>query len=440
MNRKGKWALSNEETSLEEHRKSLDKKDPMLNSKTPFQGIRFLEDLNLERKSVFLRLDLNIPLEFKDQKKEVDLDSISKNHRLQKVLPTLQYLLKKKCKIVIGAHLGRPKTKKDKKRLSLEPIAKSLGECLGQEEIFLTEEPLSSINKILLSGLKSPKQILMLENLRFDPSEEKNLASFAEIISKYVDVYVNEAFGVSHRRHASVDCLPRTMKQKAMGFLMKQEIEVLNKILDNKNPAALILGGNKVRDKIGLIESLMEKENFLLLVGGKMAYTFLSASGLFVDPVNVETDKLVLARDLFFNLKYQGKRLLLPLDHKILPIGKSEPLRVTEGPEIEKGWRGVDIGPKTLHLYKEALKGKDMVFWNGPMGIFEQEGAEEGTVQMVEALAKNKSFTVIGGGNSAVAAQKTKWEKHIDHVSTGGGASLEYFKEKSLPGIEALRT
>ena len=443
LERKRSLILSDQKTRAKEYQKNFQKKDLSMNSNFPFEGIHFLEDFHLEGKSVFLRLDLNIPLEFKVSKKgkekEVDLESISKNHRLQKVLPTLRYLLKKKCKIVIGTHLGRPKMEEDKKHLSLEPIARSLGDVLGQEEIVLSEEPVNSINKVLLSGLKSPKQILMLENLRFDEAEEKNLSSFAEILSECVDIYINEAFGASHRKHASIDRLPRAMNQKGMGPLMKREIEVLNEILNNQNSSVFLLGGNKVKDKVGLIKFLTKKENALLLMGGRMAYTFLSASGVFVDPVNVEKEKFMLARDLFFELKHQGKKFLLPLDHKVRPIGKTQPLRVTEGPEIEKGWLGVDIGPKTLHLYKESLMGKDMIFWNGPMGIFEQKGAEEGTFQMIEALAKSTAFTVIGGGNSAAAAQKTKWENDIDHISTGGGASLVYLQEKSLPGIEALK-
>lgn len=414
------------------------KKGQVLNSEFVFRDIRFLDDLEVERKSVFLRLDLNIPIK-RTLKNEVDDSLISKNDRLQKSLPTLRYLLERKAKVVIGAHLGRPKTKEDKERLSLEPIARNLRECLNLEEVLLTESPLSSASKVLLSGLKSPGQVLMLENLRWDISEEQNLSSLALILSECVDIYINDAFGASHRKHASLCNLPRSFQRRGMGFLMKKEIEVLNKISKSQDSFALILGGNKVRDKIGVIRSLVEKKrDFLLLVGGAMAYTFLLANGASVDPVNVEREKLEEARDLLYHLRRQG-RVLLPLDHRILPIGESGPLRLTEGPEIEEGWRGVDIGPKTIKLYRDSLQDRKVMFWNGPMGIFEKEGCEEGTFQMLDVLSKSDAFTVIGGGDSAVAAQKRECGEKMDHISTGGGASLEYLKAASLPGIEALR-
>ena len=431
--------LRTDEFHFHPHEKAYEA--PIKNLHPIFKNISLIEDLHVENKNVFLRLDLNIPFSKGNKEKQ-----IAQNLRIKMSIPTIENLLERKAKIVIGAHLGRPQTKKDQQNLSLEPIAKVLSECLKKDVLFV-EDPLSPALKVLLQSLKSD-QIIMLENLRFNSSEIKNDSHFAKKLSETVDIYINDAFGVSHRKHASIFELPQNMREKGMGFLMKQEIEMLNKILlDNNHQSSflLILGGRKVKDKINLIQKLMERKETRLILGGAMAYTFLSAKGVFMNPPLVEKSKVNYAKKLLHHLKRKGKKVLLPLDHKIIPYDKEGKItekhliRVTEGPQIPEGFKGVDIGPKTIQAYKEEIDKVKLIFWNGPMGIFEIEGFEEGTFKMIEALSKSEAFTMIGGGDSARAVQDSHFEDKINYISTGGGASLTYLEKSTLPGIEALR-
>lgn len=401
------------------------------------QGIKSIEDFDLKDQRVFIRLDLNVPMKGEPGSLEITDDT-----RIRAAIPTVKYALEKGAKVILASHLGRPEKEEDREKFTLEPVAERLGELLNCE-VILIEEPTSDAPKALLQGLKS-NQVLLLENVRFDKGETKNAAELANVIASYSDVYINDAFGASHRAHSTIDALPRAMKKRGVGFLIKKEIEALGGLLAGPaKPFIAVMGGSKVSDKIGVIEKMIESID-VFMIGGAMAYTFLAAKGLAVGKSRVEKDRLAFTRELIHRIETRGKKLLLPIDHIVaddfLVPTKIETLASESIPEDRLG---LDIGPKTRAMYREEILRAKTVFWNGPMGVFEKPEFAKGSYAVAEALAQlsEKGGTaIVGGGDSAAAAEASGFAGKMTHISTGGGASLEYLEGAALPGLEALRT
>jgi phosphoglycerate kinase len=394
--------------------------------------IRYIDELQLTGKRVFIRVDFNVPLEGK---------RVTDDTRIREALPTIRRALEMGGKIILASHLGRPKAGPDPK-LSLEPAATRLAELLGpKHEVILADDCVGDGVKKQLKEMKDG-QVLVLENLRFHKEEEANDEGFARELASLADVYVNDAFGTAHRAHASTAGMVPFVKEKAAGFLMKKEIEYLGRVLKSpEKPFVAILGGAKVSDKIKVIESLLPKVD-ALLIGGAMAYTFLKAQGIEVGKSRVEEDKLALATKILDAAQRLKTSLVLPVDHVVgtEPSDKSDK-RETPDRAIPADSMGLDIGPKTRAQYTQHIRGAKTVVWNGPMGLFEVDKFAEGTKVVAEAMANNKdAVTVIGGGDSAAAVQQMGYAEKMSHVSTGGGASLEFLEGITLPGIKALET
>ncbi len=391
-------------------------------------GIRSVEDFAVEDKRVFVRVDFNVPME-----KGV----ITDDTRLRAVEPTIEYLIKNGAKIILASHLGRPKGMQDRAKFSLESIAEYLTKRYDKE-VILVEDPASDAPKALLAGLK-PSQILLLENLRLDPREEENGRDLASRWAEYTDIYINDAFGASHRAHASIVGLPQLVEKKGIGFLMKKEIEMLDHVKEDVvHPFALIMGGAKVSDKIDLIENMIEKTD-VLVIGGAMAYTFLAAQNIPVGLSRVEKEKLNFARDLVGRMSARGKKLLLPIDHVVASHFESDEAEVTKGQAIASDKMALDIGPQTRALYANELAKCKTIFWNGPMGVFEREAYSKGTFAVAEAIINSGATSIVGGGDSASAAHASGLAEKFSHISTGGGASLEFLQGDKMPGLEALK-
>lgn len=391
------------------------------------KGIQTIRDFELKDQKVFLRLDLNVPLEN---------GQISDETRITASLPTIRYCLDKGAKLVIASHLGRPKSPDDKK-YSMEPVGKRLGELLGVEVILLEEAQSDTIK--LFQGKLKKNEIILLENVRFEKGETEDSSEFAERLAANTDIYINDAFGASHRAHTTISALPKLVKKKGIGFLIEKEIGMLDKLLEGAaKPYYAILGGAKVSDKIGVIESLMDKVDGFM-IGGAMAYTFLKAQNIPVGKSLVETEKLSYAREMLARLDARQKKVFLPVDHVISDDIKAVQGETTRGAPIPEGKMGVDIGPQTIDLYVQELKNAKTIFWNGPMGIFETPAFSKGTFAIAEALAKNTGTRIVGGGDSAAAAEASGFADQVTHISTGGGASLEYLQGDRLPGLEVLR-
>ncbi len=399
-------------------------------STSVLQGIKSIEQFKLDDQRVFLRLDLNTPLN-KD-------GSIADDTRIVAALPTISYALEKGAKLVLASHLGRPKTDEDKKKLSMEVIGKALQEKLGVE-VFIVEDPASDTPKALLAGLKA-KQVILLENLRFNPGEEKNSREFAHCIAEYTDIYINDAFGASHREHASIHALAGLIEKKGIGLLMKKEIEMLERIKSNpEKPFVAIMGGAKVSDKITVIEKLMDSVD-TLIVGGAMAYTFLAAKGIPIGSSRVEKDRVQFAKEVMRRFETRGKDLLLPVDHfASSSFDDLSDLALTTSEAIPEGKMGLDIGPKSIEIFRESLLKAKTVFWNGPMGVFERKELSQGTFGVAQAIADSPAMSVVGGGDSAAAANASGFADQFSHISTGGGAGLEFLEGIKLPGLEILR-
>ncbi|MCB0407817.1 MAG: phosphoglycerate kinase [Bdellovibrionales bacterium] len=397
-------------------------------SKT-LQGISSIEDFDLDDQRVFLRLDLNVPL--KDGK-------ITDDTRIQAALPTIRYAMEKGAKLLIASHLGRPKTETDKASLSMEPVARYLNDTLNCE-VMLIDDLRGDAAKALFQGLKS-NQIILMENLRFDPGEEKNDPTLAQTIASYIDVYINDAFGASHRAHMSVVGLPVLVEKKGLGFLMKKEIEMLDHVLEGgKSPFVAILGGAKVSDKITVIEKLIDKVD-ALIIGGAMAYTFLAAQKISIGNSLLEKEKVNFAKDLIHRMETRNIKLLLPVDHRVVTqFQNTDSLETTKNAAIADGKIAIDIGPQTEKLYASEIEKAKTIFWNGPMGVFETPEYASGTFAVAKAVAESSAMSIVGGGDSAAAAKESGYAKEMSHISTGGGASLEYLQGDKLPGIEALR-
>lgn len=394
------------------------------------EGIARVDQLDLKGKRVFLRLDLNVPL--------TEDGKISDETRIKAALPTIQHVIAEGGKLVMASHLGRPKKPEDRAKYSLEPVATRLSELL-EKEVILLEDPAGDGPKGLLATMRDD-QVILLENLRFHPDETKNGRTLPSAILEYTDVYVNDAFGACHRAHASIVGLNSEVSQQGVGFLISKEVEFLDQVLENHEaPFVAILGGAKVSDKIGVIENLIDEVD-TFIIGGAMAYTFLAGQGVPVGKSLVEENKKRFALELIERVKARGKKILLPMDHVIVPeFSEKSKKKVTSGSGIAEDWMAVDIGPKTIAQYAEEIAQAKTVFWNGPMGVFEVEEYASGTFSVAEAVANSASTSIIGGGDSASAVAASGLTEKMTHISTGGGASLEYLQGDALPGLEALR-
>jgi phosphoglycerate kinase len=393
--------------------------------------IRYIDDMQLTSKRVFIRVDFNVPLEGK---------RITDDTRIREALPTIRRALEMGGKVILASHLGRPKGPDPK--LSLEPAASRLSELLGSKhEVLLADDCVGDGVRKLVKDLKDG-QVLMLENLRFHKEEEANDEAFARELASFADVYINDAFGTAHRAHASTAGMVPFVKEKGAGLLMRKELEYLGGALKNPvKPFVAILGGAKVSDKIKVIESLLPKVD-ALLIGGAMAYTFLKAQGIEVGKSRVEEDKLSLATRMLEAAQRLRTALVLPIDHicGTEATDKGTPREVADR-AIPADLMGLDIGPKTRAMYAEHIRGAKTVVWNGPMGMFEVEKYAAGTRDVAMAMAANKdAVTIVGGGDSAAAVNDMGMASKLSHVSTGGGASLEFLEGRELPGVKALET
>ena len=387
-----------------------------------------IKDIDLKGKKVFVRCDFNVPLD--------ENGNITDNRRIEAALPTIKYLLEQNCKIILASHLGRPKGEVNPK-FSLKPVANELSKLLGKE-IKLAEDVVGPSAKELTSNVKEG-EIVLLENVRFDAREEKNDESLSKEFASMAEIFVNDAFGTAHRAHSSTAGIAEFLPAVS-GFLIEKELEFLGSALENpQRPFIAILGGAKVSDKLGVIESLLEKVD-TLIIGGGMAYTFFKSIGYSVGKSICELDKLDLAKELMEKAKQKNVKLVLPIDNVIAKeIAPDTENKVIDSDNIPDEWEGLDIGPKTVELFKEELKDAKTIIWNGPVGFSEYEIFANGTRSIAQALAeKEDAVTIIGGGDSAAAIEKMGLSDKMTHISTGGGASLEFLEGKKLPGIECL--
>lgn len=394
----------------------------MLNKKT-------VEDIKPQGKRVLVRCDFNVPL------KE---GTITDENRLVAALPTIKKLVADGAKVILCSHLGKPKGE-PKPELSLAPVAKRLTELLGKEVIFARDENVVGENaKKAVENMKDG-DIVLLENTRYRKEETKNGEAFSKELASLADIFVNDAFGTAHRAHCSNVGVTEYVDEAVVGYLMEKEIDFLgNAVNSPKRPFVAVLGGAKVSDKINVINNLLEKVD-TLIVGGGMAYTFLKAQGLAIGSSLLEEDKLDYALEMVKKAEEKGVKFLLPVDHVIGKEFKNdtESKVVTAEEGIDEGWSGFDIGPKTMEIYAEAVKDAKTVVWNGPMGVFEFDNFAKGTIAVAKALAEADATTIIGGGDSAAAVNILGFGDKMTHISTGGGASLEFLEGKELPGVAA---
>ena len=394
-------------------------------------AIRSLNDLAIGGKRVFMRVDFNVPLRDEDGKTSVGDDA-----RIRAALPSIRHCLDQGARLVLGSHLGRPKGK-SKPELSLEPVASHLAGLLDRE-VVLTDEPVGDGARKVVGDLRDG-QIALLENLRFHPGEEANEEGFARTLASYADVYVNDAFGTAHRAHASTAGMVPLVAERGAGFLVAKEIEFLSRLLgDVERPYLAVLGGAKVSDKIEVLEALLERVNGIL-IGGAMANTFLKAQGLAVGKSKIEEDKLPLARN--FLRKARDRQVTVHLPTDVICAGDLDAAEgtVKTAELIGHEDMALDIGPKTAEAYAMQISRAKSLFWNGPMGVFEKAPFAAGTLAVAKAFAGNReALSVVGGGDSAAAVAQMGVDDKISHVSTGGGASLEFVQGLTLPGIAAL--
>jgi phosphoglycerate kinase len=386
-----------------------------------------IKDINVTGKKVFVRVDYNVPMD--------EQLNITNDTRIRATLPTLNYLLEQNAALVIACHLGRPKGERVAK-FSVEPVAKRLAELIGKEVKFASDCVGPEAEKAA-STLK-PGEILLLENLRYHKEEEKNDPAFSKQLATLADVAVNDAFGVSHRAHASVEGITKYIETVA-GFLMEKEIKFVGQTVANpERPFVAIIGGAKVSDKIGVISNLLEKVD-TLIIGGGMAHTFDAAKGYEIGKSICEPDKYALALDLLKQAEAKGVKVVLPVDlviaDKFAPDANT---RIVDVDKVDPEWEALDSGPKTSELYAAALKDAKTVIWNGPMGVFEMDAFAKGTEAVAQAVADSSAISIVGGGDSIAALKKTGLSDKITHISTGGGATLEFLEGKTLPGIAAL--
>ena len=392
----------------------------MLNKKT-------IEDIDVNGKRVLVRCDFNVPQD--------EEGNITDDRRIIAALPTIKYLMEHNAKVILCSHLGRPKGEFNMK-YSLKPIAKRLSELLGKK-VHMADDVIGDSAKCLVASLKEG-DVMLLENVRFHKEEEANDMAFSKALAELADVYVNDAFGTAHRAHASTEGVAKYLPA-VCGYLIQKEINVMGKALNNPvRPFVAILGGKKVSDKINVITNLIDKVDELL-IGGGMAYTFFKAKGYEIGKSICEDDKVELAKELMEKAAHKGVKLLLPIDNVVATeFSNDAESKVVASNEIPADWEGVDIGPETVKLYGDALKNAKTVIWNGPMGVFEFDKFAVGTNEIAKILGGLDAITIIGGGDSAAAIEKGGFADKMTHISTGGGASLEFLEGKELPGIACL--
>ncbi len=387
-----------------------------------------VEDIDVAGKRVLVRVDFNVPMDAQR--------NITDDRRIAAALPTIEHLVNKGAKVILVSHLGRPKGKYDPSA-TMDPIAERLSQLLGKAVRKLGD----CIGEEVAEAVRtmSPGDVVLLENVRFHKEEEANGPDFAEALASLADVYVNDAFGTAHRAHASTAGVAKNIPGVA-GFLMKKEIETMGKALsDPARPFIAVLGGAKVADKLGVIDNLLEKVD-CLIIGGGMAYTFLAAKGYEIGKSIVDADKLDYARDAMAKAEERGVKLELPVDIVAAErFDADSPHKIVDAQSIPADWMGLDIGPKTIKRFAELIRSAGTVVWNGPMGVFEMPAFASGTKGLAEAIASSDGVTIVGGGDSAAACEQYGLADRMTHVSTGGGASLEFLEGKELPGVAALR-
>lgn len=388
-----------------------------------------IEDIEVKGKKVLVRCDFNVPL---------SEGGITDINRLVGAMPTINYLIKNGAKVILCSHLGKPGGE-PKPELSLAPVAKRLSDMIGKEVIFAADP--NVVSDKVKSAVEQMKDgdVLLLENTRYRKEETKNKENFSQELASLADIFVNDAFGTAHRAHCSTVGVTEFVETSVCGYLIQKELKFLGEAVNNPvRPFVAILGGAKVSDKIDVINNLLEKVD-TLIIGGGMAYTFLRAGNYSVGSSLVEEDKIEYAKDMMQKAESKGVKFLIPVDHIIADkfSAEAEPV-VTESQAIPDGYMGLDIGPKTAEMYKGAVSVAKTIIWNGPMGVFEFANFAKGTIAVAEAMSKVDATTVIGGGDSAAAVNQLGFGDKMTHISTGGGASLEFLEGRLLPGIEAL--
>ena len=389
-----------------------------------------IEDIIVNGKKVLVRCDFNVPLD--------ENRNITDETRIDGALPTIKYLIDNNAKVILCSHMGKPKGE-PKPELSLAPVAKKLSEKLGKDVIFAADDNVVGENaKNAVANMKEG-DVVLLENTRYRAEETKNIDTFSEELASLADVFVNDAFGTAHRAHCSNVGVTKYLDTAACGYLIEKEIEFLGNAVNNPvRPCVAILGGSKVSSKISVINNLLEKVD-TLIIGGGMAYTFMKALGEEVGNSLLEADYLDYAREMMDKAKAKGVKLLIPVDTVVAQeFANDAPHKTVERGGIEAGWEGLDIGEKTIALYTDAIKDAKTVVWNGPMGVFEMPTFAKGTNAIAKALSEIDATTIIGGGDSVAAVNQAGLGDKMSHISTGGGASLEFLEGKDLPGIVAL--
>ena len=382
-----------------------------------------IEDIDVTGKRVLVRCDFNVPL--KD-------GVITDENRLNGALPTIKYLIEKGAKVILCSHLGKDASK------SLAPVAVRLSEMLGKEVVFARDEEVVGENAKKAVAEMKDGDVVLLENTRCRKEETKNIAEFSKELASLADVFVNDAFGTAHRAHCSTVGVTEYLDTAVCGYLIQKELKFLGNAVETpERPFVAILGGAKVSDKIAVINNLLDKVN-TIIIGGGMAYTFLKAQGYEIGTSLVEEDRLDYAKEMVAKAEAKGVKFLLPVDHRVAAEFKDVAATVTEDQNIPDGNMGLDIGPKTEAIYADAIKDAKTVIWNGPMGVFEFENYNKGTIAVAKAMADADATTIIGGGDSAAAVNILGFGDKMTHISTGGGASLEFLEGKVLPGIAAL--
>lgn len=387
-----------------------------------------VEDIEVKGKKVLVRCDFNVPL--KD-------GVITDVNRLNGALPTIKYLVDNGARVILCSHMGKPKGE-PKPELSLAPVAAKLSEMLGKEVVFAADDNVVGENAKAAVAAMKDGDVVLLQNTRYRKEETKNGVEFSKELASLAEVFVNDAFGTAHRAHCSTVGVTEFLPVAACGYLIQKELKFLGNAVDNPvRPFVAILGGSKVSDRINVINNLLEKVD-TLIIGGGMAYTFLKAQGYTVGTSLCEDDKIEYAKEMMDKAAKKGVKFLLPVDHRVAAEFKDVEAVVTEDQNIQDGFMGLDIGPKTEKLYADAVKEAKTVIWNGPMGVFEFENFNKGTIAVAKAMADADATTVIGGGDSAAAVNTLGFGDKMTHISTGGGASLEFLEGKELPGIAAL--